>query len=286
MTVNSAADRVERLIPKSPDTFVGMALTSATLVLRDQEIPLRLNLYCAAIRILFEHIMGTLAPTDDVVTCAWYEPVENQDKPVRAQRIQYWMQGGLSDAFLKDKLRFDPVPLRKRLVTAFNDLSKHVHGRENTFISGTVEIEAESAAIAEALEELFAAYQDYRDSLIKPLIEALDSEAVEALMGETIQAVDEIATHHSIDEIYSHKAEVEAITATVVRYRVSGTISVTLQWGSNSDLCRGDGAELDHSFPFAVSFEVPIGKPHDLSHAEVVSGVDTSSWWQGYYDPV
>jgi hypothetical protein len=57
-------------------------------------------------------------------------------------------------------------------------------------------------------------------------------------------------------------------------------VYVTLQWRSNSDLRRGDGAELDESFPFYVDMEVPLDDPWDLTVAETTYGVDTREWYR------
>jgi hypothetical protein len=282
--MSKAAEMLEALAPIAPDAFCSTATIAAAKVVADEENPLRLNLCCAAVRILFEHVMGTMAPSVEVEKCSWYSPHKGESAPVRAQRIQYWMQGGLTDDFLDRELEIDPRPLRKRLLAAFNDLSKHVHGRQATVITDANEIELRATEIAEAVRELFNSYHDCRTALIEPLLELLDESAVDSLMAETIESIDELASHHSIEEIYTEHTVVEAITATTVRYRSSGSISVVLQWGSNSDLRRGDGAEMEKGFPFSCSFEVPIDDPHDLSNAEVASGVDTSAWWDRYYD--
>ncbi|HEX8584218.1 MAG TPA: hypothetical protein VF680_07400 [Allosphingosinicella sp.] len=273
------ADRLAGLAPLAPDDFFRITVEGAASVLRDRANPLRLNLFSTAIRMLFEHVMGTLAPDAEVEACTWYAPSDGQAKPVRAQRIQYWLQGGLTDAYLEAELALEPDELRKRLLKAFNALSKHVHVRANTLVRDPDEQEREAAATVAAVEELLHAYHDCREALIKPLVEGLDSGAIESLLSETIQAIDELSTHHTIEEIYTDRTEVVAIGASTVRYRASGSVSVTLQYGSNSDLRRGDGAELDESFPFACDFEVPLVNPRDLSEAEMVSGVDTSSWY-------
>lgn len=277
--VPAPADRLAALGPLAPDDFFRITIEGAASVLRDATNPLRLNLFSTAIRMLFEHVMGTLAPDADVEACPWYAPVDGQDKPVRAQRIQYWLQGGLSDDYLESDLGLVPDALRKRLLKAFNNLSKHVHGRANTLVRDPGEQETEAEATVSAVAELLHAYHDCRTALIEPLVEGLDEGAIDSLLSETIQSIDELASHHTIEEIYTDKTEVAAIGPDVVRYRASGTVSVTLQFGSNSDLRRGDGAELDDSFPFECLFDVPLDDPRDLSQAEVVSGVDTSSWY-------
>lgn len=284
MENKNASVKFEALSLRAFDSFSKMALISASRVTSDLDNPLRFNQCCASIRILFEHIVGTLAPNDEVKNCKWYAPVEGREEPVRAQRIQYWIQGGLSDEYVSSELGIDMRPLRKRLLTAFDKLSKHVHARQDTILHDPIEIEAEQNQLAADIEELLDAYASCRLELMEPLLEALDEGAVDSLMAETIDSLDELATHHYIEEIYTGHTEVEAITSSAVRYRTTGSISATLQWGSNSDMRNDIGAQIEKSFPFGCSFEVPIEDPRDLSFAEIVSAVDTSEWWGSYYD--
>lgn len=90
--------------------------------------------------------------------------------------------------------------------------------------------------------------------------------------------VDELATHHYIQEVYVVDTIVHAIGSQTITYRSTGSINVILQFGSNSDVERGDGAELQESFPFSCDIEVPLVDPWDLELAETRYGVDVSSW--------
>ena len=60
--------------------------------------------------------------------------------------------------------------------------------------------------------------------------------------------------------------------------RSSAPVAPRFQWGSNSDVRRGDGAELEQSFPFRCEFQVPVDDPWELDLAEPTFGVDTSEW--------
>ncbi|GEL42916.1 MULTISPECIES: pPIWI-associating nuclease domain-containing protein [Methylobacteriaceae] len=267
------------LKPLAPDEFSRQLLDSAASVIEDQGNFLRLNYFSVAVRVFFEHIMGTLSPDDQVSSCPWFQLEDGQDKPTRAQRIKYWLQGGLTDDYLVAELSLDPAPLRKRLMKAFSRLSKHVHVRENTVVYEPAIQATEIDQATLAVEELLLAYRDCRNALLEPLAEALDEEAVDTLMSETIGDIDELATHHSLEEVYTADTCVLDIGPRFVRYQASGTVSVLLQYGSNSDVRRGDGAEMSTSFPFAVEFEVPLEEPRDLRNAHIVSGVDTASWF-------
>jgi hypothetical protein len=97
-------------------------------------------------------------------------------------------------------------------------------------------------------------------------------------MEETLQDVDELASHYSLEEVYVDEAKVLRIGAQTIIYRASGSVNVILQWGSNSDLRHGDGAELFETFPATCDITVAIDDPWDLSGAETRYGVDTSTW--------
>ena len=269
---------VAALRGKIDDEFSGWAIDGAVHALMDCENPLRLNFFSTAIRILFEHIMDTSSPEDQVIKTCWFKPERTDDRPTRWQRVIFAIQGGLSETFVGEELKVDVLPLRKRLLDSVNELSKHVHGRENTIIRIQSEQDMVVKRMVAEMGAFLDALHECREAVLTPIAEALDGAAVDALMSETIMAVDELATHHSVDEIYTDSATVHTIGADSVTYRATGEVEVTLQWGSNSDVRQGDGAEAAQSFPFQCEFQVPIDDPWNLDFAKVTCGVDTSRW--------
>jgi hypothetical protein len=240
---------------------------------------LRINFFSTAMRMLFEHMMEKLAPPDQVTQCTWFKPERQNGKPTRAQSILFAIHGGLSEHFVRKELKLDPLPLRKRLLAAVDHLSKQVHGRENTIIRDQGEQDREAVATIDAMAEFLDAVRDCRAAVLEPITERLDDAAVEALLSETILEVDELATHHSVEGVYVDDVAVHTIGPHFITYRASGSVSVVLQWGSNSDLRRGDGAELSQSFPFRCDIEVSLHDPWDLHRAEATFGVDTGEWY-------
>jgi hypothetical protein len=271
-------EQVEALRSKTQDQFAAWTIDGALSALATEKNPLRLNFFSTAMRILFEHIMDSRSPEDQVVNANWFKPERPNGKPTRWQRVMFAIQGGLSETFVKDELKVDLPPLRKRLLGAVDELSKHVHGRANTIIRDEKEQEAVAKETVEAMNEFLDALRECRDAVLKPMTEALDRAAINLLLSETILEIDELATHHSVDEIYVDDIIVQAIGADSMTYRVTGSLGVTLQWGSNSDLRRGDGAEVEQSFPFSCEFQLPLDDPWDLDLAELSYEVDTGSW--------
>ncbi|MGQ3241794.1 MAG: hypothetical protein ACT6VE_34585, partial [Shinella sp.] len=72
---------MEKMEDLAVDDFSLRVIRGAGRVLADRENPLRLNLFAAASRMLLEHLMGTLAPIEQVEACWWYAPQPDTFKP-------------------------------------------------------------------------------------------------------------------------------------------------------------------------------------------------------------
>ena len=96
-------------------------------------------------------------------------------------------------------------------------------------------------------------------------------------------AIDEIAPHHSIEEIYTDRIEIISISHDQVNFLAEGSVTAGLQWGSNSDIRRGDGITGTESFPFTCQLWSLVETPDEVETSEAGPTVDTSSWWDGYY---
>ena len=278
LPTKSLQDRLRDLKPKVIDNFCRRALDGAIHALDGTANPLRLNFFSTALRMLYEHTMKKLAPADQVKLSRWFTVQQESGNPTRGQRIQFAVQGGLLDAFLKDELQINIGPMRKRLVKAVDNLGKHVHGDQATIITDPVLQNQEADNMIADLAAFLDTYAECRSAILEPIQERLDDAAVDILLAETIQTVDELATHHSIEEVYVASTVVHSIGISDITYQAKGTLSVVLQWDSNSDLRRGDGAELGQSFPFYCDIAVPLEDPWDLDVADTSYGVDTSEW--------
>jgi hypothetical protein len=260
------------------DKFSRSCLEGARLALENPDNPLRLNFFSTAIRILFEHLMDTLAPIDAVMQCAWYKSEKEDCKPTRGQRITYAIQGGLSEDFVTGQLHVDPRPLRRRLLDAVDECSKQIHAREYSVITDPGEQDAMAVATIAAVGELLDALHFCRLAVLEPIMESLDEAAVDTLLSESLVEVDELATHWSLQDVDVHETVVHAIGPETITYRSTGFMNVILQFGSNSDVRNDMGAELPQTFPFTCDIVVPLDDPWDLGLAETTCGVDVREW--------
>lgn len=260
------------------DEHCRTALDGAIGALADVGNPLRLNFFSTALRILYERTMRKLAPKSLVKRSPWFESELDSGNPTRAQRIHYAIQGGLADDFLRTDLWIDIDLMRKALVKAVDNFGKYVHGDEGTILVDEATQDREAASMIAALTAFLDSYAACRSAIVEPNQDKLDEAAVDKLLEETTQAVDELATHHSVDEIYVASTVVLTIGVADITYWASGTLNVGLQWGSNSHLRNDDGGEIDQSFSFVCDFTVPLEDPWDLASAETTFAVDTSEW--------
>jgi hypothetical protein len=286
----------ERMASFLAEGFERELYSAALLNLADCENKLRLNNFAYAMRELMRHVLHRLAPNDAVVQCSWYRnktdnaehptrrTTDKPKPPTRRERAYFAVQGGLSDEYVQDVLGLETANIHQALVQAIDGLSKFTHIEKAVFGLGETEVTTRVKETEEAVAALCVTIQSCRQQITTALSEQIDSAVVDEALRETLMAIDEIAGHHSIEEIYTHRVEITELTHDEIVFKVTGSIGSALQWGSNSDIRRGDGAVLSKSFPFTCYLWSPVDDPTQVEAREDGLLVDTSSWWKGYYD--
>lgn len=215
--------------------------------------PLRFNDFAYAARELLRVVLARLAPDSEVRQCVWYSNETGDPAKIsRTERVRYAIQGGLACDYVSRILNIDLRPTYDALRDVVSNLSKHTHIEKETFDIPSVEVDRYVEDVLSALMRLLDVIDETRGALISNLREHIDQAAVDSALAETIQEIDELATHHYIDEVYTAEVSVIGIDSRNVFFEATGTVSCELQWGSNSDLRNGDGALLAEAFPRGV----------------------------------
>lgn len=200
------------------------------------------------------------------------------------QRQRYVIQGGLDDSYVREELKLDIDSLRSQLEAAVKTLNRATHLRAKTVVGDTQGVEALAQQALSALSTLLDAIEHCRLEMMMAVTEAVADEATEEILGETIQAIDQLAAHHSIEEVYVDDVKTTRIDAHFVWYRATGSINAELQWGSNSDLRRGDGATLGHTFRFVCDIPALVDTPKIFETSMISLGVDDGGWRDNWTD--
>ena len=280
-------DAVNNLSALLNSEFQKKLLAASLLSLGDASNPLSFTNFCAGYRELVRHVLSDLAPNGEIKACSWYAPDKTSNNGItRGHAITYVLQGGLANDYVSNVLKIDVLGEKKDLIDAINNLNKYTHVNEGTFGIDASRASAEVALAIKALSNVLELASECRAQLARALEAQIHEEVVALAIGETIGAIDELASHHSVEDIDVEEVAVTGVSSEFIHIRASGTIGVELQWGSNGDLRRGDGAVGSDSFPFSCELQGHVESPTKLEAIEDTLCVDTSSWWEGYYDEV
>ena len=249
--------------------------------LLDAYNPLRFNNYAYATRELVRHILFRLAPDAEVLTCEWYINETKKEGGIsRRQRIVFAIQGGLTDEYVANTLQIDTVSIIKEIIDVVDNLSKHTHIEEITI---DIDIEKQDEYVTETLEsvnKLFEVVEKSRQTISESMIDHIDQEVMRAAISATIIEIDELATHHTIDEVLVEEVQVKSIDSNYITLTVYGTIGVELLYGSEVDRESGSGSTLYHSFPFSCILQSSVEIP-DVFHSEYTDlQVNTDDWYK------
>ncbi len=247
--------------------------------LLDKNNPLRLNNFANAMRELTRHILKRLAPDENVLKCSWYKnETENKNGITRKQRSYFAVQGGLSNSYISNTLQIDVEEIHKKLNNSIRNLSKYTHIEPSNFNLADNEIDVFTNEIFKSVLDFLLLIEECKKVIISNLEQQIQSATIDEVLQETILEIDELCSHHFIDEVYTNDIEICKVDDKNIIFKVSGTIGSEMQWGSNSDL-RNDNGHVDReTFPFSCSLYSSVKEPDMIEVIENSLLVDTGEY--------
>lgn len=278
-------NQIEDLMRMLEVDFQKRLLSAAERSLQDNENPVRLNNFCTNFRELVRHVLDYLAPNEEIKACTWYIPDSTSTTGVtRSHRAAFLIHGGISVEYASTQLMIDIEGERRGFTKAVSELSKYTHVNPTTFDTPADKVEEHVARACGALRTLLLVAASARKKLIEAIQERIEEEVVHAVLRETVMAVDEIASHHSIEGVALDNVEVLRIGADEIEFIAFGSLEVELQWGSNSDRRKGDGATLNQTFPLTLKLTAPVDEPSLIEAIDDSLSVDISDWYDATSD--
>lgn len=266
------------LMPR--DRFLKKLCKGVVKAGRDKTNPIRGNLVASALRELATHVLHSLAPDDEVKRCVWFEQAKDTKTVTRGQRARYIVQAGLSDDFVKEKLKVDAGAVAKPLLDAMDKLHKATHVRAETVVHKGVAVREMLYEVLSELHALLENAREARHSIKDAVGSALHNAVFESMILDTIQELDELSTHTRIDGHWIDVIEVRRLDATEIEYRIAGEVEVELQYGSNCDVANDIGMRSGDSYPYRARVVAEAGKPLDIDAEAIRLTVDTSSFYE------
>ena len=223
---------------------------------------LRFNNFAYSIRELSRHILYRLAPDDDIKRCPWYQPTKNANDVIvitRADRINYAIYGGFDNNALSIMGLKDSIDkARKNLLSSIDTLSKFTHINADTFNVAYSETNKLVDDVIDSFNGFVDCINDIRQQVVACLEAEINQEILSATIYETYSDIDILSTHSSIENYCIDSIIVDDITSQEVVLKVSGSVDVRLQYGSDGDQKRGDGYVTNMDIPYEASVSADI----------------------------
>ncbi len=239
----------------------------AMTILELPNVKTKFTSFATHIRELTREVFKTLAPDSEVESCEWYEEPETagNSKITRVQRMTYAIKGGLSNQFIEEELGINFDNVTTKLNQVIGKLNKYTHINETVFSRGDEAGYEMAKNTLMAFNNFLKTITEFRRLIVHSLETELYKQVSDALTNDTIQEIDEIATHYLIESITLDNVTVSKITSSELFIDVDGSVDVEHQYGSDGDFRRGDGLRFENSYSFNTSLVLNVDDPLAVS---------------------
>ena len=256
---------IEAALSNLPAQFERDLLHAAIENITRSNSPIRFNNFAYALRELTRHVLKRLAPDENILKSQWYKnELEIENGITRPQRIYYAIHGGLEPLYVQGTLGIDIPAFKKRFIEIIDRLNKYTHIEIQTFRLNEEVTFIYANQTLEVLLELFGFRAETKENLSEALHENVDTALFDVVFEETFSEIDILATHHTLEYIYIESLDIISIDHDFVYFEATGSIDYKMQWGSNSDLARGDGLEFNELFPFKCQVNSSVRNLNDI----------------------
>jgi hypothetical protein len=269
----------ERLRPYSPHLLTHLEGTMASF--RDAGNPTRFANTGNLLRELHRELLADVAPDEDVKRAPWFVPKPPPGNPVtRRHRIEFAIFKNLKKTEFPESFADQADGVADRLIEDIDELSSYTHVTETVLESEMSDAAPVFASVMQGFLMLISAVESAR-ILVEEDVGAqiwpyLDGRFTEDFFDE----LDQLSTHTRPQGACDIEITKFTFDERTIQFEGSGKVKCDLQWGSDGDVRRGDGAEGSATFPFTFAGRASID---DLSEIEIDRdsiSIDTSSFYE------
>jgi Predicted pPIWI-associating nuclease len=247
-----------------------------------EDNPLRLNNFATALRELGRIWLEQLAPKEKIRACDWFEQEPNlseKDGVTRAQRAKYAVQEELHDDFVLEQLHINVDSTIKEYTSLIKELNAYTHITEKTFDIPDEDAELQAMRALETFDQLSELIKERHDNLRSRAADAAKDALAQELFGEVNDELDCLSTHSSVVDVHIEHLAIVSLTPDQIVYQGEGSVDVRLQYGSDSDAARDDGAVTHDNYPLDCQFEAVTSDPLAISIVPGTLKIDTFNFY-------
>jgi hypothetical protein len=257
---------------------------AAVLGFDSEDNPLRLNNFAFAMRELGRIWLEHLAPKEQIRQCGWFvqnTELREKDGVTRAQRAKFAVQGPLHDDFVRDTLHIDVDTTVKEYAKLIDRLSSFGHDIEKSFGLPPDEAEREAMDAIDTFDRLATLITERHESLLSEAADAAKDTLAEELFGQVQSQLDILSTHSTVEGVHLESLTITSLDSNRILFHGDGSVDVRLQYGSDVDVARDDGAVSYDSYPLDCKFEADTERPLEISITSGSLHINTDSFYEG-----
>lgn len=261
---------------------------AAVLGFDSEDNPLRLNIFAFAMRELGRIWLEHLAPKKDIRQCAWFvqcNDLREKDGVTRAQRAKFAVQGPLHDDFVRDTLHIDVDTTVKEYTKLIDRLSSFGHDIEKRFGLPPAEAEREAMDALGTFDRLATLITERHESLLSKAADAVKDALANELLGEVQSELDILSTHSTVEDVHLESLTVTSLDSNRILFKGDGSVDVRLQYGSDADVARDDGAVSYDNYPIDCKFEANTECPLEITITPGSLHINTDSFYDDDEEP-
>ena len=255
--------------------------------LSDVDNPIRFNNFAYCMREIVELVIKRYSKNGEIRKCWWFKSYREKDPKYvsTSQQAKYAIQGGLHKDIVDEIMQqYDDEETIDKIILRFKDahdqLNEHTHVGEKEFNIGDKACEKLASEVLAITSDIFYLVDHFRDVTFVSIKDRVSQELTSEFIDSTLDDIDILSTHSVIDHSEIDDFYLTEINSSSVVICGRGTAYFNLQWGSGSDMKRGDGAKMNESFPFTFELHANVNNIKELSVGGKGINVDTSSWCQ------
>jgi len=266
-----------RLEPYSP--HLAKLLEGALTSYNDLVNPLRFSNTGNALRELIREFLAVVAPDDEIMKSSRFVPDKTSRTGVtRRHRLEYAVFGNLNKSKFPDGFVKQVDETASALLETINELSAYTHVNEKVLSRNHVDAILLFTDVMQHFLLLISAIETSRVLVEKDIATDIQSSLDSIFTCDFFDELDCLSSHTRPQGVTSVEIIEISFTETHIEFDGKGVVECDLQYGSDGDVSRGDGAEWVDSFSFSFSGKAFI---EDITRVEIDRdsiNIDTSAY--------
>lgn len=244
------------------DSYLLDFYNSAIECYEKSDSPLKINNFACNIRELLREKMALVAPDNIVAACSWCKGqkyLDTENKPTRRARIRYCLLSNMPDSTVEEIFKEKIEEIENEYTSQIKQLSVYTHVTKEVFYKTQNECDLRFSEILNLLSNIIGLIKTAQKMTTTEIENFLYDDISDHIYNDYIDPeLDLLSNHTYVEGISDLNYSIDNIDKDYIFIEGTATLDTCLQYGSYSEMHRGDGASFDMSFDMDFSVKINI----------------------------